>query len=61
MDGTCLEAGTIAGERSTRGGGGMRAEDLAEVGWSADVDGGECLKEMNLLRPSLSTSNNSCL
>ena len=25
---------------------GMRVEDLAEVGWSAEVNGGECLKEI---------------
>ena len=46
MDWTCLAAGMIAGEGSTCGGEGMRAKDLAEVGWSAEVDSGECLKEI---------------
>ena len=42
MDGTCL----AAGEGSTGGGGGTRAEDLAEVGWFAEVDGGGYLQEI---------------
>ena len=46
VDGTYLAAGTVAMEGSTCSGGGMRVEDLAEVGWSAEVDGGECLKEI---------------
>ena len=46
MDGTCLAAGTVAGEGSTGGGGGTRAEDLAEVGCFAKVDGGGCLQEI---------------
>ena len=32
VDGTHLAAGTVAGEGSTCGGGGTRAEDLVEVG-----------------------------
>ena len=40
VDGTSLAAGTVAGEGSNGGGGGTRAEDLAEVGWFAEVDGG---------------------
>ena len=46
MDGTRLAAGTVAGEGSIGGGGGTRAEDLAEVGWFAEVDGGGCLQEI---------------
>ena len=42
MDGTSLAVGTVAGKGSTCGGGGRRAEDLVEVGWSAEVDGGGC-------------------
>ena len=37
--GQVFAAGTVTGEGSTCGGGGTRAEDLAEVGWSAVVDG----------------------
>ena len=37
MDGTCLAAGTVAGEGSTGRGGGTGAEDLAEVGCFAKV------------------------
>ena len=32
VDGTCLAAGMVAGVGSIGGGGGTRAEDLAEVG-----------------------------
>ena len=39
MDGTHLAAGMVAREGSTCSGVGIRAEDLAEVGWFADVDG----------------------
>ena len=46
MDGTHLAAGTVAGERSTHSDGGTRTEDLAEVGWSAEIDGGGCLKDI---------------
>ena len=46
MDGTRLAADTVAGEGSTGGGGGTRAEDLAEVGRFAEVDGGGCLQEI---------------
>ena len=46
MDGTHLAAGTVAGEGSTCCGGGTRAEDLAEVGWFAEVDGGGYLQEI---------------
>ena len=41
MDGTCLAAGTVAGEGSIGGGGGTRAE----VGQFAEVDSGGCLQE----------------
>ena len=40
MDGTCLAVGTVAGEGSTGGGGGTRAEDLAEVGGFAEMECG---------------------
>ena len=46
VDGTCLAAGTVAGEGSTGRGGGTGAEDLAGVGCFAKVDGGECLQEI---------------
>ena len=46
VDGTGLAADMVAGKVSTCGAGGTRAEDLAEVGWSAEVDGGGCLKEI---------------
>ena len=46
MDGTCLAASTVAGEGCTCGDEGMRMEDLAEVGWSAEVDSGGCPKEI---------------
>ena len=35
VDGTCLAAVMVEGEGSFHSDGGMRAEDLAEVGWSA--------------------------
>ena len=41
VDGACL-----AGEGSTGCGGGTGAEDLAEVGCCAEVDGGGCLQEI---------------
>ena len=47
VDGTRLAAGTVAGEGSTGGGGRTRAEDLAEVGWFAEVDGGGYLQEID--------------
>ena len=46
MDGTRLAAGTVAGEGSIGDGGGTRAEDLAEVRWFAEVDGGGYLQEI---------------
>ena len=46
MDGTGLAAGTVGGEGSTYGGEGMRAEDLAEVTWSAEVDSGGYFQEI---------------
>ena len=39
MDGTHLAAGMVGGEGCTFSGGGTRTEDLAEVGWSAEVYG----------------------
>ena len=45
VDGTCLAASMVAGEGSTGGGGGTR-EDLAEVGWFAEVDSGGYLQEI---------------
>ena len=38
VGGTRIAAGSVAGEGSTGGGGGTRAEDLAEVGRFAEVD-----------------------
>ena len=38
MDGPRLAAGTVAGEGSTGGGRGTRAEDLVEVGRFVEVD-----------------------
>ena len=46
VDGTRLAVGTVAGVGSTGGGGGTRAEDLAEVGQFAEVDGGGYLQEI---------------
>jgi len=46
VDGTCLAVVTVAGEGSTGSGGGTRAEDLAEVGQFAEVDGGGYLQEI---------------
>ena len=40
-----LTAGTFAGEGPTSSGGETRAEDLAKVGWPAEVDS-RCLKEI---------------
>ena len=50
MHGTCLAAGTVVGEGSFQGGESTKAEadvaeDLAEVGWSAEVDKGVCLRK----------------
>ena len=50
MDRTCLAAGTVAGAGSTSCGGGTRAEDLAEVGWFAEGDGGGYLQEIESSR-----------
>ena len=44
MDGTCLAEGMVAGKESTWGGGVQ--EDLAEVGWSAEVDVGVVLRKL---------------
>ena len=46
MDGTSFAAGRVAGEGSTCSGGGIRVEDLAEVGRFAEVDGGRYLQEI---------------
>ena len=46
VNGTSLAAGTVAGEGSTGSGGGTRAEDLAEVGRFAEVDGGGYFQEI---------------
>ena len=46
MDGTSLATDTVAGEGSTCGGGGTRAEDLGEVGWSVEVDDGWYFQEV---------------
>ena len=46
MDGIHLAVGKVVGEGPTCGGGGTRAEDLAEVGWFVEVDGGEYLQEI---------------
>ena len=46
MNGTGLAVVTVAGEGSTGSGGGTRAEDLAEVGQFAEVDGGGYLQEI---------------
>ena len=45
MNGKCLAVRTVVGERSFHNGGGTRAEagvdeDLVEVGWSVEFDGG---------------------
>ena len=44
VNGTCL-----AVEGSTGSGGGTRAEDLAEVGWFAEVDGGGIFRKLRLV------------
>ena len=49
MDGTRLAAGTVAGEGSMGGGGGTRAEDLAEVGRFAEVDGGDVFRKLRVM------------
>ena len=46
VDGTCLAAGTVAGEGSTGDGGGTRAEDLVEVGRFAEVASGGYLQKI---------------
>ena len=46
MVGTSLAAGMVAGEGFTFSGGETRADNLAEVGWSTEVDGGEYLQEI---------------
>ena len=46
VDGTCFAAGTFAGEGSTCSGGGTRAENLAEVGWCAEVDNKNVLRKL---------------
>ena len=50
MDGTCLAAGTVAGEGSFPSGEGTSveagvSEDLVEFGWSAEVDSRGCFKK----------------
>ena len=46
MDGTYLAAGMVAGEGSTHSGRGTRSKDLAEIEWSAEVDGGGVLRKL---------------
>ena len=46
MDGTSLASGMAAGEGSSCSVGRTRGEDLAESGWSARVDCGGYLKEI---------------
>ena len=51
MDGTCLAAGTVAGEGSFPSGEGTSveagvSEDLVEFGWSAEVDSRGCFKKI---------------
>ena len=46
VDETRLAVGTVAGKGSTCCGGRTRAEDLAEVGWFAEVDGGGYLHKL---------------
>ena len=47
MDGTGLAAGKVClGVGGSTCGGGTRAEDLADVGWSAEVDGGGYFQEI---------------
>jgi len=48
VDGTCLAAGTVAGEGFPRGGGGTRVEDLVEVGRFAEVDGGGIFRKLRV-------------
>ena len=48
MDETRLAAGTVAGEQSIGGGGGTRAEDLAEVGRFVEVDGGDIFRKLRV-------------
>ena len=64
MDGTRLAVGTVAGEGSTCSDGGLRAEDLLEVGWSAKVDGRGILRKLRVLgseESMLKTSRRICL
>ena len=51
MDGTCRAAGKVVGEGSFQGGEGTRAvaggrEDLAKVGYSAEVDSGSFFRKL---------------
>jgi hypothetical protein len=51
VDGACLAVGMVAGEGSFHSGGETRAEmgvgeDLEEVRWSTEAEGGGCLKEV---------------
>ena len=56
--GIWMEHGTVAGEGYTSEGGGTRAKDLAEVGCSAEVDGGGTLL---IPSPLLPIANHSIL
>ena len=48
VDGTSLAAGTVAWDGSTCSTGGTRVEDLAEVGWFAEVDGGGIFRKFRV-------------
>ena len=49
MDGTCLSTGMVTRERSTCCSGGKRAQDLAEGGWSEEMDGGGVLTKFKMV------------
>ena len=53
VDGTSLATGMVTGEGSTCGDGGTKAEDLAEVGWSVEVDSGGYLNHSSGYFPIL--------
>ena len=46
VDGTGLAADMVAEQGSTCGGGGTGAEDLAEVGWSVEVNSWGVLRKL---------------
>ena len=61
VDGTGVAVGMVAGEESTGGGGRTRAEDLAEVGWFADLDSGGYLQGTFTVKVSTSSPQTSPL